>query len=136
MKTFKHKVINGQYKTLQEFQEAYTNHIKDWNDVSTSQSLADFLGLTFSEFCIFSDNVEKAWLQYLNKQLFNIPSIENLIELCNSYFTQSENKDLRFGQYVFNVTNFEFRNSYEIQSINEAYTLLVEGIEYWNNTNG
>lgn len=133
--TFKHKVISGRYKTFKEFYQAYTNHVTDWHNTikqGTKISIEKFLGLTYSEYNQFFSNVSTAYNNFIIGDLFNTPTLEQLDYYLARYNDSSVNKTLRFGQYVYNNTYFEFENSYNEKDTTKAYALLKEGIEFWS----
>lgn len=135
MKTFKHKVLAGQYKNFQDFYQAYTNHVTDWHKAvkeGVKISIEKFLGLTTTEYNQFFSNVQNAYHSFIVGDLFNIPTVEQLDYLLNRYNSNPVHKTLRFGQYVYNDTYFEFENSYNEKDTEQAYNLLKEGIKFWS----
>lgn len=135
MKTFKHKVIAGQYASLQAFQEAYTNHVTDWHNTikeGTKISIEKFLGVTDAEYNVLFSGMTTAYASYLSGDLFNIPSVSELDYFLSRYKNDPAHTILRFGQYVYNNIHFEFENSYNEKDTDQAYNILKQGIEYWS----
>lgn len=136
MKTFKHKVIAGRYKTFDAFSDAFTNHITDWRNAKATSSnigsVESFLGLTYSEYSQLIGNLKDSFNSYATGSFLVIPSVPHLDYMLSHYKTNPVNKIIRFGQYVFNESGFEFENSYNEKEIEQAYDLLKKGIEYWS----
>ena len=133
--TFKHKVLAGRYKTFQAFLDAYNNHVTDWRNALTAGekiSVEEYLGLSYSEYSQIFGCIKTAFDLYATGHFLQLLTTPHLDVLLTKFNSGSVNKELRFGQYVYNETNFEYDNSYNERSTEQAYNLLLEGIKFFS----
>ena len=133
--TFKQKVIAGRYQTFEAFLDAYNNHNTDWrNAVAAGQkvSIEKFLGVNYSEYTQLFGNIKTAFDLYVTGHMFTTITVPHLDVMLSKFNSGSVSKELRFGQYVYNETNFEYENSYNEKDTGQAYNLLLEGIKFYS----
>lgn len=133
--TFKHKVLAGRYKTFQAFLDAYNNHVTDWRNALAAGekiSVEDYLGLSYSEYSQIFGCIKTAFDLYATGHFLQLLTTPHLDVLLTKFNKGYASPDLRFGQYVYNETRFEYGNSYNETDTNNAYVLLQKGIEYYS----
>lgn len=132
--TFKTEAVSGLYKDFNSFKSSLDKHVADWHSLYGNldrPSVEQYLGLTFSEYSQILHNTELSYQKILLKELFYIPSNDELYSLYLNWQKIGETP-LRFGQYVYNEIFFEFENSYNTLYCHDAFNLLMKGIEFYS----
>lgn len=122
MQSLKSKLPASKYYALLELQDS----VQDLK-----------IALRISKGILDKEEDQKYFEEYLTKKRNTIPAYfkregemtKELLEQLYVSWSQIPHPNYeRFGQYVFNQTNYEYENSYNIKDGSEAYTLLLKSI--------